>query len=551
MSLAEDKIKRFQKLKSEVERKNFESLWQDSSEFCSPQHDNVNVVRTAGELKPTDRLIDVGIKSNRIFTSGLSSHLIPAGVKFFNYSTTDFRLKRDDEILRYFQDVTQITNDILNSSNFFQEFTKCLGHLGFIGTCCLLAEPADSPKYINFKSHYINEYYIAEDAYGNVDTVYFELKMTARQAYQLFGDNCSESIKNDLDNPSNSDNIHYIIHAIEPRKDYKKGSAKADERPYSSCYIEVKTKNILKETGYYELPYAVGRFYQATNEKYGRSPAMECLSTLSMLNAMEQTRIMAAQRASNPPWLSPNDGSVRRISNKSGTIIYWNASNPASKPEQLIVRDNVIVNDQAIQLKNMEVEDAFFMPLFNPLINRQNMTATETQQRVNIALQNLVPAIGRLTNELLQPIFERIYFILSRQGVYPTPPSKLLMSDGKVQIAFNSKATMAIRVLELQGVYQTLENVTFLSQFPGAQDILDNFDLDEVARETAITNSVPTNIIKSKREVQKIREARAKAEEEARTAQELQMMGNVYNSTSKTPEQGSGAQMLMQQAGLG
>jgi hypothetical protein len=503
MSLALDICNRFNQLKNETERSNFEDRWQQQAEFCSPPNNNVNTVRTAGERKPIERLIDVGIRSNRIFTSGLSSHLIPAGARFFSYGTSDKELKRNDAVSRYFADVTEITYDILNSSNFFQEFTKCLGHLGFIGTSCILAEPAKDGKNINFKSHYINEYYIAEDAFGMVDTVYFELTMTARQVMQLFPETASGVIKQAASDPKTADKPFIIIHAIEPRVDYKRGSGNKDERPIKSCYVEMESKTILEEGGYYEMPYAVGRFYQATNEKYGRSPADECISTLSMLNAMESTRLQSAQRVSNPPWLSPNDGSVRRISNQSGTIIYWNAANPASKPEQLAVKDNVAVNDATIQLKNEEVEDAFFMALFNPLINRQNMTATESSQRMNIALQNLVPAIGRLTTELLSPLFLRVYNILLRQGVYPEMPAEV----GNIQVGFNSKATQAIKMLEVTGIYQTLENVAFLAQFK--PEVMDNFDVDEIARTTAEAFSVPTNVLKSEYDVKMEREAQA------------------------------------------
>lgn len=545
MNLAENICNRFNQLKNETERSNFENNWQAQAEYCSPTNNNVNTVRTAGERKSSERLIDIGIRSNRIFTSGLSSHLVPAGARFFTYGTGDPRLKRNDAVSRYFADVTEITYDILNSSNFFQEFTKCLNQLGFIGTSCIIAEPASVGNVINFKAHYINEYYIAEDAFGKVDTVYFELKMTARQVYQLFGDQCSERILNDATDPKKSDNPYTIIHAIEPRHDFIKDSLKADERPIKSTYVELESKHVLKNSGYYEMPYAVGRFYQSTNEKYGRSPADECIATLSMVNAMEKTRLQAAQRASNPPWLSPNDGSVRRISNQSGSIIYWNAGNPASKPEQLSVKDNVMVNDQMIQVKNEEIEDAFFMPLFDPLINRQNMTATESQLRANIALQNLVPAIGRLTTELLNPLFKRIYFILQRQGMFPPMPPEL---DGDIQVGFNSKATQAIKQLEIAGIYQTLENVTFLSQFDPS--ILDNFNMDEVARKTAEANSVPTDVLNSEIEVEKTRAERAQQAAEERQQEQLSAGADAYNKTSQAPEAGSGAQALMAEAGL-
>jgi len=223
------------------------------------------------------------------------------------------------------------------------------------------------------------------------------------------------------------------------------------------------------------------------------------------------------------------------------------AGNPASKPEQLNVKDNVAVSDHMIALKNEEIEDAFFIPLFNPLINRVNMTATESTQRMNIALQNLVPAIGRLTHEYMTPMFIRIYNVLLRQGVYPEMPNVLKeLGESSPVIGFNSKATMAIKQLEIAGIYQTLENVLFLSQ--ADPSVLDNYDLDEVARITGEANSVPNTILRSKIKVTEKREADAEAQAIAQQQAQTAQMAEVYNKTSKAPEAGSGADLLMRQS---
>lgn len=542
-------IGRYNQLKNESGRSNFENRWEEAAEYCDPKNNNINKVTTAGERKPVNRLIDVGISSNKMFQSGLSSYLVPSGTRFFKYGTSNPTIKDMDEIKRYFNDVTEITYDILNNSNFFQEFNKCLGHLGSIGTSCLLVEPSASPKFVNFKSYYINSYYIAEDAFGMVDTVYFELSMSARQVIQLFGeDNVSLKIRNDAEDAKRCDNEYTIIHAIEPNKNAKKGGMKPEDRPISSIYVELDSKEVIKSTGYYEMPYAVGRFYQSNNEKYGRSPAMECMSTLSMVNAMELTRIRSAHRVSNPPWLLPDDDSVHRVSGEGGSKIFWDANNPQSKPQQIDIKDNVIINDQMIEIKIAEIKDAFFQALFNPLIDRQNMTATESSQRMQIALQNLVPAIGRMTTELLIPIFKRMYFILMRAGVYPEMP-QALMEGGEIQIGFTSKATMAEQQLEILGTYQTLEAVGMLVQM-GQEDVLDNYDLDAIARGTAEANSVPNNFLRSERDVKMLRKAREEQQQQAQAMDQQAALAESYNNTSKAPEAGSPADLLMAQSGI-
>ena len=138
-----------------------------------------------------------------------------------------------------------------------------------------------------------------------------------------------------------------------------------------------------------------------------------------MINRFEVSRIRGAERVSNPPWLAPNDGSVRKISNDQGSIIYYNAGNPLSKPEQLRPMDNVIVNDDMIKKKEQEVLDAFYVPLFNPLQDRQNMTAFESRERLNLSLQFLTPAVNRLNKYFVKPSLERAFGIMLREGNFP------------------------------------------------------------------------------------------------------------------------------------
>jgi hypothetical protein len=47
---------------------------------------------------------------------------------------------------------------------------------------------------LNFRSHYINQFFFCENYLGEVDTVIREFKLTARQAVQQFGEDCPQGI---------------------------------------------------------------------------------------------------------------------------------------------------------------------------------------------------------------------------------------------------------------------------------------------------------------------------------------------------------------------
>ena len=54
--------------------------------------------------------------------------------------------------------------------------------------------------------------------------------------------------------------------------------------PFESVYLEYKNGNELSVGGFKEFPFVVPRYLKASNEIYGRSPAMTALPDVKMLN---------------------------------------------------------------------------------------------------------------------------------------------------------------------------------------------------------------------------------------------------------------------------
>jgi hypothetical protein len=332
-----------------------------------------------------------------------------------------------------------------------------------------------------------------------------------------------------------------------PRTDgYVSGSVKKREKSIASYYVCFDTKEIVQESGFDEMPYAVGRFYRTNYEKYGRSPAMEVASTLPMVNDMEGTRIRGAQRVSDPPWLSPNDGSVRRISNDHGSIIYWNAGNPLSKPEQLTVKDNVMINDDMISKKEEEIMEAFYVPLFNPLHDKKNMTATETGERLNLSLQFLTPAVNRINRYFVKPALERAFGIMLRANKFPELDIPEL-SEAKLDFELVGKASLAARQIELYGTMTALEQIGLVGQVK--PEIWDNVNADETARFIQEVNMVPVALQATKDEVEAVRAERQEQLEAQQQAEQAQVMSDAYSKTTKAPEGGSGAEAMVEEMG--
>ena len=542
---AKSLIQMYKREKSSSERVNFEDMYQTAAEFCNPSADNIQERKTKGQRDDNQRVTDIGIKSRRLFTAGMMSHLFPQGQNWIRVVTQDRDLLKIDKITRALTSVSKKFMRAIEDSNFYEEMSQCIDHCGYIGTTALYCEPTKT-KMLNFRSHYINQFYFCENYLGEVDTVIREFKLTARQAIQQFEDNVSEEIKEDVKNPKTASKEYTFIHIVMPRKGYTPDSDLKEEKPIASYYIQLKGEKMVMESGFDEMQYAVARFYKTNYEKYGRSPALEVYTTLPLINRMEVARIRGAERVSNPPWLAPNDGSVRRISNDQGSIIYWNAGNPLSKPEQLRPMDNIAVNDEMIRKKEEEVLDAFYIPLFNPLMNRQNMTAFESAERLNLSLQFLTPAVNRLNKYFVTPILERSFNIMLRNGMFPELMIEELM-EKNLEFDLVGKASIASRQIELFGTMTAMQQMMQIAQFK--PDILDNVDADKTARFIQEVNMCPVELQLPEEEVMLLREQRAEAAQAAEQRADMQALSDVYAKSTKAPEAGSSADALAELMG--
>lgn len=540
---AQSLLKLYEQEKNSSERGNFNTLTQTAAEWCNPPADNIQETHAPGDRKIIQRITDIGIKARRMCTAGLMAHLFPQGQNWVRVVAQDKELMQHDNVTRALTTVTKKFASAIEDSNFYEEMGSSIDALTYIGTTALYCE-STKKNILNFRSHYFNSFYIMENYLGEVDTVIRDFSLTSRQALQQFGDNTPDAIATEAADLSTASKKHTFVHIVMPRSDAVHGSDKKEEKPIASYYISTSPLEMVMESGFDEMPYSVGRFYRTNYEKYGRSPAMEVGQTLPLVNNMELTRIRGAERVSNPPWLSPNDGSVRRISNDQGSIIYWNAGNPLSKPEQLRAQDNVMINDEMITKKEEEILDAFYVPLFNPLHDKKNMTATETGERLNLSLQFLTPAVNRINRYFVKPSLERAFGIMLRAGKFPELDIEEL-SGAKLDFDLVGKASLAARQIELFGTMTAIEQTGLIGQVK--PEIWDNWDTDETSRFIQEVNMVPVSLQAKEEDVQAVREQRKADEDAARQAQEAQVMSDAYAKTTKAPEDGSGAQMLTEE----
>ena len=93
--------------------------------------------------------------------------------------------------------------------------------------------------------------------------------------------------------------------------------------PFQSVYMEYETGHIISIGGFREFPYVVPRYLKASNEIYGRSPGMNSLPDVKVLNKMVEVSMKAAQKQVDPPLLVPDDAMILPIRTAPGSLNYY------------------------------------------------------------------------------------------------------------------------------------------------------------------------------------------------------------------------------------
>jgi hypothetical protein len=480
--------------------------WQECADVGLAGNQSIATQHTKGQ-KNTDTNFDTtAITSNQDMAAGLYSWLF-AGRWFF-LRCSDMRLNEREDIKSWMNIATQRLHEAINASNFVTQIVEHLMYLGIFGTGCLHVSRGQR-SLLNFRNYFIGSFCIEENSGGVVDTLYRYFSLTARQAVQEFGlENLSETIRKAYQDTNKQDNEFYFVHALYPRTDIDPDKIDNLNMNFASVYVEYETKHQISESGYHQMPFLVDRFYKLSGEDFGRSPAMNVLPDIKMASTMNKDNLLAVQKAQNPPILMPNDGSAGPAVTRPGGITYFSPSVSAdNRPQTFYTGADIRSGKEEISETRRIIRKAFYGDLFeilDSLSDKGGRTATEILKRIEEKLLRLTPVSGRMQAELGTPLIELCLNILYEAGQLPPLPEGV----DSYEIEYVSKLSLTLKRLEIQAMADTLEFISpMAAEHP---EIMDNYDLDKIARGVAENNGANPEWIRPIEAVEAIRLDRAK-----------------------------------------
>ncbi len=512
--LAKSQIQEYESLKSG--RTNWLDRWQQVADYCVPEKSDIYMSMAPGEQRrrPNTILFDsVGEHSNKTLASALHSMLTNPAKFWFELSTEDLELDKEDDVRVWLQQTTKLMHFYLNQSNFHSAVHQHYIDQGSFGTSVLRIED-DQEHFFKFISRPIYQHVIAENNLHDIDTVFREFKWTSRQIKMEFGE--KDLPNNIIDAEKNNPNEKFsILHVVRPKSGGRKG-AKADEKPFLSAYFLMDEKQTLRVSGFEEMPYAVSRWNVSSGEIYGRSPSMEALPDIKLLNKIWETTIRSAQKVINPPLQVPDDGSSLPVNRKPGGITYYRAGGDRIFP--LETGGRVDLGIDMIEKIKESIRKAYFIDQLQ-LVENDRMTATEVTQRIDEQLRLLGPVLSRQEFEFLRPLVSRCFGILFRRGKIPQPPQIL---EGKNVIPrYVSQVARVQRASDADNMVRAITSVgPLIEAQPQTLDIIDG---DIALRKTLEAFGIDQEIIRKEVDIQQIRDSRAEQESKVEAQQDAQL----------------------------
>lgn len=499
---AQELIKKFDKAKSN--RVNWDRYWKEISEYFIPRKSDVYGAHVSGQKKEQYLYDSTSVHAAELLASALHGMLTNPSLTWFGLTTGDEKLDSQKRVREWLQTSVQKMIQVLNNSNFQTEIHELYLDLVNLGTA-LMSIDKDDRTIVSFKTMPVYEAYLLENSRALVDSVFSENEWTVKQIVDEFGEKVVADKMPDLLEKLKQDPEckEKLIHMVFPRN-YDSNSRVPSKMRFASITISRRHQQIIRESGFRQCKYVAPRWTKISGEVYGRSPAMKCLSDVKTLNVMMKSMLQATQLRAFPPVLASDEGLLSPVRFTPGGATYTRGGT-RERVEVLNITGDLATNDKIMNDIRQQINKTFFIDQLQLTTESKYQTATEVNQRTEEQLRMLSPILGRLHNELLKPIIDRVFEIMLDEKQFGEIPQEL--GGRNLQIQYTSQISKAQRVSEADVFPRLLGVIAPIAQ--AKPEILDNINGDELLRYYAGLFDLPSKILYDKTEVDTQRDQRA------------------------------------------
>ena len=445
--IAKQYIQSYQKAKAF--RENWVPLFEECYEYALPQRESF-YYEEAGQRRDDKIFDETAVVGVQEFASRLQSGLVPNFARWADLMAgsevpPDQREAIDNEL----DEVTEYVFEVLQNSNFSQEVHESFMDLA-VGTGVLCVEEGDAINPVNFSAIPLPHVVLDTGPDDKIDHVYRERKKVKFDHLSIMYPKGNFDSK--VTSLMGSDRETTVLEVV--CRDY----SKKNEEAYFHYAICMTTKTMLysKEmTGLGSNPFVCFRWGKCAGEIYGRGPLLNALSAIKTTNLTIELILENAQMSISGIYQMEDDGVINpdTINLVPGSIIPKAMGSAGLQPINAAGRFDVaqlVLSDMRLNIKRALYNDM----LGNP--DKTPATATEVAERMGDLARRMGSAFGRLQAELVQPVLQRVIYILKKQGRIEVPTVngrevKVRSVSPLAQAQSNQDISSVARFLELVG----------------------------------------------------------------------------------------------------
>ena len=504
-------------------RANFEQYWEDTARVVLPHYQytfNSDNYRTPGQERGLEMFDTTANMALFRYAAAMESMLTPRNGRWHTIRISDPKLNARRNVRLWCEQVTDIMFHYRYAarSGFHTQQHDAYVTQGAFGTSALFVDKLRDPNDPNarglaYRNINLGEVYVSENHQGLVDKVWRRWRMSLRNVVARFPnatlpDSVTERLK------KNPEEKVYVVHHICPRESWSDRPLSGKAMRFASYYLLESERVLLDESGYRSWPMPVARYTTAPGEVYGRGPAMLVLPSIKGLNAQKKTMLKQAQRAVDPVLLAHDDGILEGVNLMPGAVNYGGMSAEGRRLVDVLPTGNLQIGVETMQEERQAINDAFYVTLFQILVDNNTMTATEVLERAREKGALLSPTFGRYQSESLGPMIAREYEVLYSQGLIPPPPPELVAAGATWEPEYDAPLNRAMKAEGSAGFQRTLQFATEIANVTQDPSVFDIFDLDMALRDTAMVQSTPERYLASPEQIAAKRQGRQQAQQQ-------------------------------------
>ena len=410
--LAQKYLDRYRKAKAF--RENWVPLFEECYEYALPQRESF-YYEEAGQRRDDKIFDETAVVGVQEFASRLQSGLVPNFARWADLiAGSEVPKEERDSVDKDLDDVTEYVFEILQSSNFNQEVHESFMDLA-VGTGVLAVEEGDSINPVVFAAVPLPHVVLDTGPDDRIDHVFRERKKVRFADLEILYPKGTFDQK--VTSRMKGDDTTTVLEVV--CRDY----ALRNEEGYYHYAICMETETVLHKKqmkGVGSNPFICFRWSKCAGEVYGRGPLLNALSAIKTTNLTIELILENAQMSISGIYQMEDDGVINpdTIRLVPGTIIPKAMGSQGLQPINAAGRFDVaqlILSDMRLNIKRALYNDM----LGNP--DKTPATATEVAERMADLSRRIGSAFGRLQAELVQPVLQRVIYILKKQGRIEVP----------------------------------------------------------------------------------------------------------------------------------